>query len=101
MKSHSTYTEEIDRPISRRSSEINKKLITLRRSKRNKVETDQGLMKAIYNLCFYYNPVEKETLLISDQFIRIIQPYFKVCCQKFKVELIDIIRNSVLIAHKN
>lgn len=39
-------------------------------------------------------------MLIDDDCTKVINPYFKICCPKFKVKLIEIIRATVLVKSK-
>lgn len=39
-------------------------------------------------------------MLIDDDCIKVINPYFKISCSRFRVKLIEIIRATVLVRSK-
>ena len=69
-------------------------------SRGSSVENSKGLYEAIINLCFYYDGAEFSYLLKEDEYVLILQPYFKVCCLAFRKNIIEMIRNTVILASK-
>lgn len=36
-------------------------------------------------------------MLADDEFTQIINPYFKICCSKYRVKLIEMIRTTIIV----
>lgn len=66
-------------------------------------KNDKCLFETIVDICFQKKYVDgvAEFFLKNDSYIVIIQPYYKMCSQKYKKNIIDMIRNTVLLTCKN
>jgi hypothetical protein len=76
---------------------IKGKIIKLKNDLRHKISNDKELYDLLISICCTKEPESGEVILIHDDCTKIINPYFKMCCPKFKVKLIEIIRTTVLV----
>lgn len=51
-------------------------------------------------ICCTRDEDTQEYILIEDYYTKIIGSYFKVCCPKFKVKLVETLRNTVMLKFK-
>lgn len=49
-------------------------------------------------MCFYFDKTEEDCLLKDDEYVLILQPYFKLCCLNYRRNIINMIRNTVILA---
>jgi hypothetical protein len=62
------------------------------------MESHRGLYESIIKLCFYFDRAEEDCLLKEDEYVLILQPYFKLCCLAYRRNIINMIRNTVILA---
>lgn len=85
------YSEE--KVVLEKTKRLQKKL-----SRGSPIETHRSLYESIIKLCFYYDKGEEDCLLKHDDYVLILQPYFKLCCVSYRKNIINMIRNTVILA---